>query len=25
VLTSGRLPTSVPLRFVRRSPMLGSH
>ena len=25
VLASGRLPTSVPLRFVRRSPMLGSH
>jgi phosphate transport system substrate-binding protein len=25
VLASGRVPTSVPLRFVRRSPMLGSH
>ena len=25
VLASGRIPTSVPLRFVRRSPMLGSH
>jgi len=25
VLTSGRVPTSVPLRFVHRSPMLGSH
>jgi phosphate transport system substrate-binding protein len=25
VLAGGRLPTSVPLRFVRRSPMLGSH
>jgi len=25
ILASGRLPTSVPLRFVRRSPMLGSH
>jgi phosphate transport system substrate-binding protein len=25
VLASGRVPTTVPLRFVRRSPMLGSH
>lgn len=25
VLASGRVPTAVPLRFVRRSPMLGSH
>ncbi len=25
VLQSGRVPTSVPLRFVRRSPLLGSH
>lgn len=25
VLESGRVPTSVPLRFVRRSPLLGSH
>lgn len=25
VLAGGRIPTSVPLRFVRRSPMLGSH
>ncbi len=25
VLASGRVPTAVPLRFVRRSPLLGSH
>jgi len=25
VLTSGRVPAAVPLRFVRRSPLLGSH
>jgi phosphate transport system substrate-binding protein len=25
VLASGRVPTAVPLRFVHRSPMLGSH
>jgi len=25
VLSSGRVPTAVPLRFVHRSPMLGSH
>jgi phosphate transport system substrate-binding protein len=25
VLANGRVPTAVPLRFVRRSPMLGSH
>lgn len=25
VLADGRVPTTVPLRFVRRSPMLGSH
>jgi ABC-type phosphate transport system substrate-binding protein len=25
VLESGRVPTAVPLRFVHRSPMLGSH
>lgn len=25
VLDGGRVPTSVPLRFVRRSPLLGSH
>lgn len=25
VLNSGRVPTAVPLRFVHRSPMLGSH
>ena len=25
VLDSGRVPTAVPLRFVHRSPMLGSH
>jgi len=25
VLDSGRVPTTVPLRFVHRSPMLGSH
>jgi ABC-type phosphate transport system substrate-binding protein len=25
VLQHGRVPTAVPLRFVRRSPLLGSH
>jgi phosphate transport system substrate-binding protein len=25
VLASGRVPAAVPLRFVRRSPLLGSH
>lgn len=25
VLANGRIPTAVPLRFVRRSPLLGSH
>lgn len=25
VLASGRVPTAVPLRFVRRSPLLGTH
>jgi ABC-type phosphate transport system substrate-binding protein len=25
VLEGGLVPTSVPVRFVRRSPMLGSH
>ena len=25
VLDSGRLPTAVPLRFVRRSPLLSTH
>lgn len=25
VLSSGRVPTTVPLRFVRRSPLLSSH
>jgi hypothetical protein len=25
VLAGGRVPTAVPLRFVRRSPLLSTH